>query len=131
YAYGFALIPGGWWALGTAVKLTVCGKMTTASATAGTATITSRYGNTTAGTSLAASAALTLQVSQTNITWVAELYIVCRASNATGTTGSLILIGTFQAGTGTTLFTTGPAANIPASAPVAATPDLAVANALL
>lgn len=131
YPYGFALIPGGWWQVGTAVKLTICGKMTTASATAGTATLTNRYGNTTAGTSLAASAALTLQVSQTNISWVVEQYIVCRASNATGTTGSLISIGTFQAGTGTTLFTTGPSANIPASAPVAATPDLSVANALL
>lgn len=131
YPFGFTLIPGGYWVVGSTVKLTVCGKITTAGATPGNLSLTNRYGSTTAGTSLAASAALALQISQTNITWMAELYIVCRASNASGGTGSLIVIGNFQGGTGTTLFTTGPMASIPASAPVVASPDTAVQNALL
>lgn len=130
YPYHFGAINPSFWQIGQAVKLTVIGKITSAASTPGNWTTTVRWGQTTAGTSLAASAALALATTQTNITFIIELYIVCRATGS-GSAGSLIVIGTVNGGTGVTLFTTGPQAAIPASAPAAVAVDTSIYNALL
>lgn len=128
FAFDKTYVPPQFWQEGRIARLYVAGKLTTAGASPGNWTTTSRWGTTTAGTSIAASAALALQVSQTNISWVVDIMYVCRTKGATGT---VIAIGTVAGGTGTTLFTTGPQAGIPASAPAVATIDTTTNSAVL
>lgn len=70
----------------------VAGKITTASSTQGNITLTMRYGTTTGGTSIAASAATALAASKTNISWCIEGFVACRAIGS-GTSGGLAAWG--------------------------------------
>ena len=115
--------------VGKTVKLMIWGKLTTGT-TAGNITLTARYGTTTGGTSIAASAATALAASKTNITCCAELWVTCRS---TGATGSLIATGRFMTdGAGVIIAT---AANnpilFPASAPAATTVDTTTAQGII
>lgn len=86
------------WEVGKLFHLRCFGKITTA-ATPGNLTIEIRYGTTdNGGTILATSAALTLVVSQTNISWRCEFYVQCRAVGS-GTNGSLFATGVFECNT--------------------------------
>lgn len=81
--------------VGKMVYVNAAGKMTTAASSQGNITLTARYGTTTGGTSLAASAATALAASKTNITWNAEMWVCCRATGS-GTNGSLLAFGRFM-----------------------------------
>jgi hypothetical protein len=115
-----------WWA-GKTVEHRAFGQITTA-ATPGNLTVALLYGtgadNT--GVSLAATAALTLIASQTNISWEIVLRTRCITVGATGTlfTTGRMQIGTAVVAVGTVL--------IPASAPaVSGSCDLTVAGNIL
>lgn len=127
----FTFIPAGFLQPGKALHLTVWGKLTTAGASPGTLTLTARYGTTTGGTSLGASAASpTFATTQTNITWRAELDLYCQAA---GTSGSAVLFGKWETTPATFATTAGMVAGllIPASAPAATTIDTTTAQGLL
>jgi hypothetical protein len=100
--------------VGKKLWLHASGKMST-STSPGTLTLALLWGNgaNANGTSLVASAAQTLIASQSNISWVLDLYIHCRA---VGTSGSLFVMG--EAIFGTALIAAGTFL-IPASAPAA------------
>lgn len=127
----FTFIPAGFLQPGKALHLTVWGKLTTAGATPGTLTLTARYGTTTGGTSLGASAASpTFATSQSNITWRAELDLFCQGA---GTAGSAVLFGKWETTPATFGTTAGLIAGllIPASAPAATAIDTTTAQGLL
>lgn len=115
---------------GKTVKLTVAGKITTAASSPGNFTLTLRYGTTTGGTSLAASAATALTTSKNNITWCAECYVTCRAI---GSTGSLLGWGRFFCDGAGNIFST--AANMPllfpASSPAGTSVDTTAAGGIV
>jgi hypothetical protein len=115
-----------WWA-GKTVQIRAFGQMTTG-ATPGNLTMALLYGtgadNT--GVSLAASAALTLIASQSNISWWVYLWVRCITVGSAGT-----LFCTGKAEFGTAVIAAGQAL-IPASAPaVSAACDLTVAGDIL
>lgn len=79
---------------GQCFRLKAWGIITTAGASPGTLTVTPRYGTTTGGTTLGASAAsATLAVSQTNVPWYLDLNGVCRSI---GTAGTMVANGTLD-----------------------------------
>lgn len=95
----FPLLGGQYWArVGKKMQIRAFGKITTA-ATPGNGTFDIYYGNGTDanGTILASSAAQTLVASQTNLSWMIELWISCRT---TGSAGGLFVDGraTFNTG---------------------------------
>lgn len=114
-----------WWA-GKQVEINVFGRITTA-ATPGNLTLALLYGTgaDANGVSLAASAAVALVASQTNIVWRVKFYVHCRAI---GSSGSLFADGDAQFGTA--VIAVG-GFMLPASAPAAATCDLTVASNVL
>lgn len=118
--------------VGKMVQINVAGKITTAASSPGNLTLTARYGTTTGGTSLAASAATALNTSKTNITWWSQLYVVCRATGS-GTSGSLLAWGNFSYDGAGAVFST--AANnpmgIPATAPAAVGVDTTSAQGII
>jgi hypothetical protein len=126
----FSSLVANYMVVGKMLKLTAAGKVTTAASSQGNITLTLRFGTTTSGTSLAASAATALAASKTNITWRLEAYVVCRG---VGSSGSLLGWGTFMYdGAGAVFSTT---ANnpllFPASAPAATTVDTTAASGLV
>jgi hypothetical protein len=70
------------------------GVLTSAASSPGTLTVTPRFGTTTGGTSLGASAASsTLTTSKTNVPWFLDLTMTVRS---VGATGSIVMCGRFQ-----------------------------------
>lgn len=119
---------------GKMLKLTAFGKITTAGSSQGNLTLTARYGTTTGGTSLGASAATALAASKTNITWSLEVYVACRSQETTGSsTGSVIAFGKFLFDGAGAVFTTAAQMPllIPASAAAATTIDTTVAGGIV
>lgn len=78
------ILPSNYWRVGKVVKLTAFGKATT-DGTAGNYVFEMAYGSGDAPTPLAAGATVAGTISQTNVTWIAEGYMECRAIGATGT----------------------------------------------
>lgn len=124
----YTFIPAGYLQVGKILHLTAWGRMTTAGSTPGNLTLTARYGTTTGGTSLGASAASALVASQTNITWRAELDLWCYTP---GTAGTVQLFGIFHAGLTTSVLSGGTPIFIPASAPATTAIDTTTAQGLL
>lgn len=106
---------GAFWRPGKVVQLLARGTTTTG-ATPGTLTIDLRL-DTTGGTALVTSGALTLLASQTTSSWELSLEVVCRTI---GTGGTVWVMGRWTAGTA--LFAAG-TAFLPATAPGTATMD--------
>ena len=128
----FTSLVANYFTVGKMVQITAAGKITTAGASPGNITLTCRYGTTTGGTSLAASAATALATSKTNITWWSNIYVVCRATGS-GSGGSLLAWGNFMYDGAGAVFST--AANnplgIPASAPAAVGVDTTSAQGII
>ena len=79
---------------GQIYRLYACGVMSTAASTPGTLTITPRWGTSSSGTALGASAAsATLTASKTTVPWWLEALLQCRTI---GSGGTAVLTGTFQ-----------------------------------
>lgn len=118
----FTSLVANYFTVGKMVYINAAGKITTAASTPGNLTLTARYGTTTGGTSIAASAATALTTSKTNITWQAELWVCCRATGS-GTSGSLICYGRFFTDGAGNIFSTAGNAPLffPATAPGTAT----------
>jgi hypothetical protein len=115
-----------WWA-GKTVQIRVFGQITTA-ATPGNLTLALLYGTgaDANGTSVAASAALTLIANQTNISWWAHFFVRCISIGSAGT-----LFGTGKAEFGAAVIAAGQAL-LPATAPaVTGAVDLTVAANVL
>jgi hypothetical protein len=113
---------------GKMLQLWMLGRMTTA-ATPGNITVELRFGTASnAGTILATTAAIAAGASKTNITWVANFFVRCRAI---GATGSLFGWGWFAPEPSSVVF---PAANnpafAPATAPAATTVDTTAASGI-
>jgi hypothetical protein len=106
---------GGFWRQGRAVMGRFWGTTTT-STTPGTLTIDLRL-DTTGGTLLVTSGALTLIASQTTSSWKLEFDVTCRT---VGTAGTVMAMGKFEAGAA--IFAAG-SAFLPATAPATATMD--------
>lgn len=102
--------------IGKALRIRLFGRMTTA-ATPGNGTFSLYYGTgaDANGTIIAASAAVALVASGTNLSWEAEIYVRCRTMGATGT---LFATGKFLPSVGLILSTAQPVL-IPASAAAA------------
>lgn len=127
----FTFLPAGFLQPGKCVRITAWGKLTTAGATPGTLTLTARYGTTTGGTSLGASAASpTFATSQTGITWHAELEMTCYTA---GTAGTAVGFGKWETTPATFGTTAGLIAGllIPSATPAAVTIDTTTAQGLL
>lgn len=114
-----------WWP-GKKVNLKIWGQITTA-ATPGNLTIALFYGTgaDANGTSLCASAAQTLVASQTNNTWMVDLYIYC---TAIGSSGALFAKGRAQFHTAVIAAGT---FMMPVTGPATTTVDLTVASNVL
>jgi hypothetical protein len=108
-------VGGSFWQVGSVVQGIVRGTTTTG-ATPGTLTIDVRL-DTTGGTLLCTSGALTLLASQTTSSWELYVDIICRS---TGTSGTVMAMGRWTAGTA--LLAAG-SALLPATAPAVATMD--------
>ena len=106
---------GGFWRVGKTIQLLTRGTITTG-ATPGTITFDLRL-DTTGGTALVTSGALTLLASQTTSSWDIAIEVVCRTL---GSSGTVMTMGKFTAGTA--LFAAGNA-YLPATAPATATMD--------
>lgn len=127
----FTFIPAGFLQPGKLIIVKASGKLTTAGSTPGTLTLTARYGTTTGGTSLGASAASpTFATSQTAITWRAELEMQCYSA---GTSGTAVCFGEWKTTPATFATTAGLVAGLllPANTAVAATIDTTTAQGLL
>lgn len=124
----FTFIPAGFLNAGKTLHLSAWGRMTTAGSTPGNLTLTGRYGTTTGGTSLGASAASALVAAQTNITWRAELDLTCYTP---GTAGTAQFFGMFYVGLTTGVLSAGSPIMIPASAAATTTIDTTTAQGLL
>lgn len=123
---GFSLIPAGYFAVGKMIRIFAYGRITTAGATPGNITLTTRYGTTTGGTSLGATTATALIASATNIPWRYEALIVCRA---VGPTGSLLIQGKWE--TTSAVIASPSTLFLPASAPAAVTVDTTVSSGIV
>lgn len=102
--------------IGKAMRIRLFGRMTTGT-TPGNGTFSLYYGTgaDANGVVLAASATVALTASQTNLSWMAELYVRCRTMGATGT---LFATGKFEANNAVLAASLQPLL-IPASAPAA------------
>lgn len=76
-------------------KLNAFGIMTTAGASPGNLTITPRFGTSTSGTSLGASAATALNTSASNVPWVMEYWMVVRTIGNAGANSTVVGNGWF------------------------------------
>ena len=77
-------------------QLTCYGIGTTPASAQGNITVTSRFGISSSGTSLGASAATALQASATNTPWMLEQFLVIRSVGAAGANSNVIGYGNFQ-----------------------------------
>jgi hypothetical protein len=84
WAYPRTVLPANYWRVGKVVKLTAFGKATT-DGTAGNYVFGLGYGSSDAPAVTIVGASVAGTVSQTNITWVAEAYMECRAIGTSGT----------------------------------------------
>jgi hypothetical protein len=121
WPYARTLLPSNYWTVGKTIKLTAFGKATT-DGTAGNYVFGIGYGATDAPTALAASATFAGVISRTNDTWMAQAYVTCRS---TGATGSLMAQGLFTPVITLVLSTAQPI-NLPAATPAAVTVDTTV-----
>lgn len=80
----FTTIPANCVRPGHVIRVNAWGVMTTAGAGAGNITITSRWGTSTAGTSLGAAAAIALPLGQTAQPWAFTFHLSVRAVGASG-----------------------------------------------
>jgi hypothetical protein len=126
----FSQTTANYWTVGKMWWIQAAGKITTAASSPGNLTLTARYGTTTGGTSLAASAATALGTSKTNITWGLTIAVCCQAI---GATGSLLCWGNFSYDGAGAVFST--ASNnplyFPASAPAATSVDTTAAQGIV
>lgn len=88
-------------------ELTAFGIMTTAGASPGNITITPRFGTSTSGTSLGASAATALATSGSNVPWDFKYRLVVRAIGNAGANSSVVGEGAFSAGVAAIAASTG------------------------
>ncbi len=111
--------------IGKAMRVKLFGRMTTGT-TPGNMTAEVYWGSgaDANGTIIGTSAAVALTASQTNLSWMFEFIVRCRAL---GATGSLLVTGEFGANVAVLGSTLQPVM-IPASAPAATTVDLTAAN---
>jgi hypothetical protein len=124
----YTSLPANYFTPGKLLCLTIMGRATTA-ATPGNFTFELRFGTTSAGgTILATSAAIAAGASKTNITWMAQLFVRCRAI---GSSGSLLGWGQVETEPSSVIL---PAANnpafLPATAPAATTVDTTAASGI-
>jgi hypothetical protein len=107
--------------VGKAMRITMFGRMTTGT-TPGNGQLALLWGTgaDANGTTLAQSAAFALSASQTNLSFMAQLFVRCRAI---GSSGSLMVTGTLDANP-SLVASTLQTIMIPASAPAATTVDL-------
>jgi hypothetical protein len=91
--------------VGKMVYINSAGKMSTAGSSQGNLTLNLRYGTTTGGTSVAASAATALAATKSNITWQLEAWVCCQVAGS-GTAGKLVGWGRFMFDGAGGLFTT-------------------------
>jgi hypothetical protein len=94
----------------------------------GTLTLTPRYGTTTAGVALGASGAQTVPISLTNVPWILEFWLLCRALSAAASSSTFVGVGKFAMSG--TLATAGSGCTIPMGGTVATTCDTSIANGL-
>jgi hypothetical protein len=94
----------------------------------GTLTLTPRYGTTTAGVTLGASGAQTVPVSLTNVPWIIEFWLVCRALSSAASSSTFVGTGYFAMSG--TLATAGSGCVIPIGGTTATTCDTTIANGL-
>ena len=109
-------------------KLTAFGIMTTAGASPGNITITPRFGTSTSGTSLGASAATALATSGTNVPWNFEYYLVVRTIGNAGANSTVVGNGNFRAGVAAIAAATGNV--VPMSSTASVSVDASVAAGL-
>ncbi len=77
--------------------LTCFGVMTTAGSSQGNITITPRFGTSSSGSALGASAATALAASGTNVPWSLEYWLIVRAVGLAGANSHVVGGGTFRA----------------------------------
>ncbi len=77
--------------------LTCFGVMSTAGSSQGNITITPRFGTTSGGTALGASAATALAASASGVAWSLEYWLIVRAVGLAGTNSHVVGGGTFRA----------------------------------
>lgn len=109
-------------------KLTAGGIMTTAGASPGNITITPRFGTSTSGTSLGASAATALATSGSNVPWMFEYYLTVRTIGNAGANSTVVGFGRFAAGVAAIAAATGNAVLMSSTASVSV--DTSVASGL-
>jgi hypothetical protein len=106
----FTSLVANYFTVGKMVYYCAWGKTTTAGSTPGNLTATMRYGTTTGGTSIAASAATALTTSKSNINFITEGWVCCQATGS-GTNGKLVANGRFMTDGAGNIFST--AGNMP------------------
>ena len=109
-------------------QLTAFGIMTTAGASPGNITITPRFGTSTSGTSLGASAATALATSGTNVPWRFDYNLVVRDVGNAGANSKVVGNGCFRAAVAAIAAATGNAVLMSSTADVSV--DLSVAAGL-
>jgi hypothetical protein len=108
-------------------SLTAFGIMTTAGASQGNITITPRFGTSSSGTALGASAATALAASGTNVPWRLEYQFIVRAVGNAGANSSVVGNGKFDAAVAAIAASTG---NICFGSTASVSVDLSVASGL-
>lgn len=109
-------------------ELTAFGIMTTAGASPGNITITPRFGTSTSGTSLGASAATALATSGSNVPWRFEYNLIVRDVGNAGANSKVVGNGVFRAGVAAIAAATGNVVLMSSTADVSV--DLSVAAGL-
>jgi len=109
-------------------ELTAFGIMTTAGASPGNITITPRFGTSTSGTSLGASAATALATSGSNVPWDLKYRLVVRDVGNAGANSKVVGQGVFSAGVAAIAAATGNTVMMSSTADVSV--DLSVAAGL-
>lgn len=108
--------------------LTAFGVITTAASSQGNITITPRYGTSTGGTSLGASAATALAASATNVPWQLEYNLVVRSVGLAGANSNVVGNGVFSTTVAAIAASTGNQISFGSTANVAV--DLSIASGL-
>ena len=108
--------------------LTCFGVMTTAGSSQGNITVTPRFGTTSGGTALGASAATALAASGTNVPWILEYYLSVRSVGLAGVNSNVVGAGRFSAAVAAIAASTGNVVTFSSTAAVAV--DLSAAAGL-
>ena len=77
-------------------KLTAFGKISTASSSQGNITLTPRFGTSSGGTALGASAATALAASASNVPWLLEYWFTFRTVGSAGANSTMVGAGRFE-----------------------------------